>query len=117
MKEFDLSKKIWLVIHLRPEREVCKIEDVKEFIEKLPNGIVELKKGKLVLKDINQLPVLESYIDREKIDFINITRDSTKYIFSFETDGSYTAKNALIESANILEKKYILCRRSGREAE
>ncbi len=81
-------------------------EDVKEFIEKLPNDMVELKKGKLVLKDMKHLPVLESYIDKEKIDFINIIRDSTKYIFSFETDGSYTAKNALIESANILEKKY-----------
>jgi len=81
-------------------------EDVKEFIEKLPNDIVELKKGKLTLKDIKQLPVLESYINREKIDFINIKRDPTNYIFSFETDGSFTAKNALIESANILEKKY-----------
>ena len=64
------------------------------------------RKGKLVLKDIKQLPILESFIDKEKIDFINIERDPTNYIFSFETDGSFTAKNALIESAKILENKY-----------
>jgi DNA-directed RNA polymerase subunit D len=81
-------------------------EDVKEFIEKLPNDIVDFKKGKLVLKDIKQLPILESFIDKEKIDFINIERDPTNYLFSFETDGSFSAKNALIESAKILENKY-----------
>ena len=81
-------------------------DDLMDFLEKIPKDIVDLKKGKLELKDVKKLSVLESYMDKEKIDFINIKRDLTKYVFSFETDGAYSAKDALIESAKILEKKY-----------
>ena len=83
-----------------------KEEDLKEFLEKIPKDIVELKKGKIELKNIKKLPVLESFMDKEKIDFIKIKRDLTKYIFSFETDGAYSAKDALLQSAKILENKY-----------
>ncbi len=83
-----------------------KQDEVKEFIEKLPKGIVEIKKNKLELKDINQLPVLESYIDTEDVDFITVTRNPNKYIFAYETDGALSAKNALEESINILLAKY-----------
>jgi DNA-directed RNA polymerase subunit D len=81
-------------------------DEVKEFIEDIPQDIVELKKGKLILKDLKDLPILESYIDKKNIDFIDIKQDSTNFLFSFETDGSFSAKNALIGSAKILENKY-----------
>ena len=55
---------------------------------------------------IKDLPILESYIDKKNIDFIDIKRDSNNYLFTFETDGAFSAKNALIESAKILENKY-----------
>ncbi len=50
--------------------------------------------------------MLESHVEKAKADFITITRDQTKILFSFETDGSLTAKDALLESAKILESKY-----------
>ena len=65
-----------------------------------------IKGNKLELKDIEKLPILESYIDKENIDFITIKKDPSKVIFSFETDGSFSAQDALIESAKILEGKY-----------
>jgi len=37
---------------------------------------------------------------------IKVSGDDTKFIFKFETDGSLKAKDALIESARILEEKY-----------
>ena len=37
---------------------------------------------------------------------MDVKRDPTKVIFSFETDGSFSAKDAIIESAKILENKY-----------
>jgi DNA-directed RNA polymerase subunit D len=83
-----------------------KIDEVNEFIKKLPPNIVELKAKKLELKDVKKLPILESYIDKEKVDFITIKRDPTKLTFHFETDGSLSAKDALKESVNILIKKY-----------
>ncbi|MFO7677257.1 MAG: DNA-directed RNA polymerase subunit D [Thermoplasmatota archaeon] len=82
------------------------LEDVKEFLKEIPEDIVELKGNILVLKDRNKLPVLESYIDKTKIDFINIKKDPAKITFNYETDGSIKAKEALLESSKIIQKKY-----------
>jgi DNA-directed RNA polymerase subunit D len=83
-----------------------KLDDVKELVNSIPKGIVEIKGDKLELKDIEKLPILESYIDKENIDYITIKKDPSKVIFSFETDGSFSAQDALIESSKILEGKY-----------
>jgi len=83
-----------------------KEKDLKNFVEKLPKDLVKIKKDRLELLDEKKLPVLESYIDKENIDFIKIEKNLNKYTFKFETDGSLTAKDALIESAKILEGKY-----------
>jgi DNA-directed RNA polymerase subunit D len=83
-----------------------KIEDVKEFLTDIPKDLVELKGNNIILKDRQKLPVLESYIDKAKIDFINISKDLTKITFSYETDGALTAEEALIESSKIIEEKY-----------
>jgi DNA-directed RNA polymerase subunit D len=80
--------------------------EVKEFVDKIPENIVEIKGNKLVLKDFKKLQLLESYIDKEKIDFIKITRDPTNVTFTFETDGSYSARDAILESTKIMENKY-----------
>jgi len=83
-----------------------KLDDVKKFIEKLPKDFAKIKGNKIELSDIKKLSILESYIDQENIDFIKIKKDPTKVLFSFETDGSFSAKDALVESVKILEKKY-----------
>jgi len=80
--------------------------DVEEFIEKLPKGIAELKKDKIEILDIKKLPIFESYIDKYDIDFIYIFRDPTKIIFSYETDGSLSAKDTLVNTCKILQEKY-----------
>jgi DNA-directed RNA polymerase subunit D len=83
-----------------------RLDDVKGFIEKLPPDLVKIKDNKLEISDIKKMPVLESYMDKENVDFITITKDMNKLIFSFETDGSFSARDALLESAKILENKY-----------
>ncbi len=83
-----------------------RINDVKAFIEELPKDLVELKGDKLEVKDISKMAVLETYIAKNKEDYITIKKDQTKLTFSFETDGSMSAKAALQESVNILTKKY-----------
>jgi DNA-directed RNA polymerase subunit D len=83
-----------------------KADEVKELIKKLPQGAAEIKTDKIIIKDETQLTVLDSMIDKQKIDFITIKRDPTKVTFTFETDGSLTAKDAILESAKILESKY-----------
>lgn len=88
------------------EADKKRMDEVEEFLKKLPKDLVELKGNKLEMKDVTKLPVLESYIDKEKADFITIKKDPSKITFSFETDGSLNAKDALKESVNILTKKY-----------
>ena len=88
------------------EFDKSKTEDVKKIIKKLPEGIADIKNDKIVLKDETKLAALESIIEKEKIDFITVKRDPTKITFSFETDGSLTAKDVIVESAKILEHKY-----------
>jgi DNA-directed RNA polymerase subunit D len=88
------------------EFEKSNLSSVKDFIDKLPENIVALKGDKLTLKDENNLPILESYIDQEKADFIKTKKDPTKVTFSFETDGALTAKDAIVHSAKLLEDKY-----------
>jgi DNA-directed RNA polymerase subunit D len=91
-----------------PTIEVDKkrMNEVKAFVKELPPEIIELKNDKLQIKDIKKMSVLESYIDKAKADFITIKRDPTKILFSFETDGALSAKDALKESAKLLESKY-----------
>ena len=82
------------------------MDDVKDFIKKLPKDLVEIKGNELKIKDISNMAVLDSYIDKEKADFLTVKRDPTKILFHFETDGSISAKDALKESISILIKKY-----------
>jgi DNA-directed RNA polymerase subunit D len=88
------------------ESDISKKNEIKGFIEQLPDGIMEFKKDKLELIDDTKIPILESYIEKEKVDFIKIKRDPNTIIFNFETDGSFTAQNALMESSKILADKY-----------
>jgi DNA-directed RNA polymerase subunit D len=83
------------------------INDVKAFIESLPKDLcVEIKGDKLEVKDNSKLPMLESYLEKNKDNLFMVTKDPTKLVFSFETDGSMSAKAALQESVTILSKKY-----------
>ena len=84
-----------------------RLTELKEFIIKLPESLnVNIKDDKIELKDYDNLPVFESFIDKEKIDFITIKKDPSKITFSYETDGSFSAKDAIVESAKILQEKY-----------
>lgn len=80
-------------------------DEVEDFVSELPEGIVSVKKDTLELVDVNKLPVLESYIDKEKIDFIQIDKNLDHIQFRFETDGSLSADDALLSAIEIFEDK------------
>lgn len=83
-----------------------RINEVKAFVEELPKDLVELKGEKLELTDPSKESLFESILEKQKVDYITMTKDPSKLLFSFETDGSMSAKAALQESVNILAKKY-----------
>ena len=83
-----------------------RLNDVKAVVKTLPEGLVEFKGDKLHLTDSSKLAKLESELEKLEEPLIHITKDPAKITFSFETDGSMSAKDALMESTMILEKKY-----------
>ena len=81
-------------------------KDVEEFVKELPEGLVtSVKKDTLELSDISKLPIFESYMDMEDVDFISIEKDPRHIRFHFETDGSYPASKALTKSVDLFEQK------------
>jgi DNA-directed RNA polymerase subunit D len=80
-------------------------EDVEEFIKELPEGLVTMKKDSLELNDLKNLAVFESYLQKERIDFISVSLDESNIQFHFLTDGSLDAKDALAASIQIFEDK------------
>ena len=88
------------------EYEPSKKKEVEKFIKSLPDGIAAFKNDKIEILDITKMPIFESYLDRKKITYITVKRDQTNIVFSFETDGSLSAKSAFIHTCKILEDKY-----------
>ena len=80
-------------------------DKVKEFIEEIPQDIVTLKKDSLELRKLEDIAVLESYIDTLDISFITIEKDASHLQFHFETDGSLTAEDTLQHTIQIFEEK------------
>ena len=83
-----------------------RLNDVKALVKDFPEGLVEFKGDKLHLKDDSKLAVLETYLEKSDDQLITVTKDPAKMTFTFETDGSMSAKDALVESTTILSKKY-----------
>jgi len=83
-----------------------RLDDVKEFLDKIPEDIADIKGDKIILKNSKKLAIFQYHMEKENVDFITISKDPTNVTFSFETDGSFTTKDAMIESMKILEKKY-----------
>lgn len=78
----------------------------KKCIEICPKGILVEKDGKLVVTDVEKCSLCKSCMEVCEPGAITVKGDQTKFLFSFETDGSLTAKEALVETAKILEGKY-----------
>jgi DNA-directed RNA polymerase subunit D len=80
---------------------------VKDFVENLPEkNVVDIKDEELVLKDPKKISWLRYHVDKEGTDFIRFEKNPDEMFFTFETDGALDAKDALAETANILENKY-----------
>lgn len=88
-------------IHFKSEDK----EKVEEFVAGLPDDLVTIQENELIISDIKKLPVLESYMDKQHVDYISLERDQGRIHFHFETDGSLQTKDALVHSIMIFEDK------------
>jgi len=81
-------------------------ESRKRCVEVCPKKILVEKEGKLVVTDVEKCSLCKSCEEVCEPGAITVKGDETRFIFSFETDGSLSAKEALVESTKILEEKY-----------
>jgi DNA-directed RNA polymerase subunit D len=80
-------------------------DDVEDFISEIPKDLVTIKDNTLVLSDVTKLPVLESYIETERVDFITVSKDPQAIQFHFETDGSIPADETMLYALDIFKDK------------
>ncbi len=81
-------------------------DSIKKATEICPKKILEEKEGKLVVKDIEKCTLCKSCVEVVEEGAIRVRGDETKFIFTYETDGSLDAKTLIIKAAEILENKF-----------
>jgi DNA-directed RNA polymerase subunit D len=80
-------------------------EEVEELISELPEGIVTIKGNTLQLSDYKKLAIIESFIDKNRINIIKINKDFGNIVFHFETDGALKADDALNYAIDMFDAK------------
>lgn len=86
------------------DNEKCNL--CNECVEICPRDILEIKRKKLNVKNIENCILCKSCMEVCKKGAIKVRGDETRIIMQYETDGSLTAKEALKEALKILYKKY-----------
>lgn len=91
----------------------AKLDDPQEVVKVFPEGVLAYEKGKIVVKDLKPLEKRDpTYYDSSALDAINgekaieISYEEDKFVFTFETDGSIPAKDALNYALNQLSDRY-----------
>ena len=83
-----------------------KCDQCQKCVEICPKDILEIKNNKLVVTDIEKCTTCKSCMEACESNAIIAHSDEREFLFQFETDGSLTAKDALVETIAILGKKY-----------
>jgi len=77
-----------------------------ECVEICPRKVLEIKKKKLDVKNVEECILCKSCEEVCKRDAIKVKGDENRIIMQYETDGSLSAKEVLVEALKILHKKY-----------
>jgi len=97
-----IGYKYYPVIEIDDEK--CNL--CKECVKACPRNILEIKRNKLTVKNIEDCILCKTCMEVCKRKAIEVKGDETRIIMQYETDGSMTAKDALMEALKILHKKY-----------
>jgi DNA-directed RNA polymerase subunit D len=84
--------------------EACNV--CRDCIKKCPRNILAIKKGKVVVQNLENCSLCKTCAEICGQDAISVSGDPTRIIFQFETDGALTARRALQEALTILHDAY-----------
>lgn len=88
------------------------LDDPQQLVNAFPKGVLENHKGTLVIKDLSPLEKKDPSILELNIPLIDGKKpiefgyEDDKYVFTFETDGSVKAKDALKFALNLLSERF-----------
>ncbi|MBO4763985.1 MAG: DNA-directed RNA polymerase subunit D [Candidatus Methanomethylophilaceae archaeon] len=77
-------------------------DDVLECRDVCPKKVFDVKDGRLVVVDEMGCSLCRACTEHVKDGGVTVTGDDTTFLFKFETDGSYTAQQALDEALKVL---------------
>jgi len=83
-----------------------KCDNVKEIVECCPVNVFEAKAGKLVVKREQDCTLCMECVEITDGECVDVKGDESRILLDFETDGSMSAKETLLESFKILEEKF-----------
>jgi len=75
-------------------------------VDVCPKGVLVKEGKKIVVKHPERCNLCNSCVDACDAGVIKVKGDPTKIMFRFETDGSLTAKDALIRALKILDERF-----------
>lgn len=78
----------------------------RECIAQCPKNIITIKRGKLLITDIEKCSLCKACEEVCTRNAIKVKGNENKIIMQYETDGSLTAKELLLEALKILYEKY-----------
>ncbi|MGQ9583644.1 MAG: DNA-directed RNA polymerase subunit D [Thermoplasmatota archaeon] len=74
--------------------------------EKCPRGVLKLDKKKAVVENLQACNLCNTCVEVCEYRAITVKGDETRFIFSFETDGSVPAMRALTYALKLLEERF-----------
>lgn len=82
-----------------------KCDMCKACIDACPRGIFKVEKGKIAVEDVYKCSLCKLCIDACDTGAINISTDNSAFIYTIETDGSYSAREIIIRAANSIKER------------
>lgn len=75
-------------------------------IDACPRGILRKEKEDIVAENLDECTLCNSCVEICEHEAITVLGQEDKFLFKFETDGSISAKDALIYALELIEKKF-----------
>jgi DNA-directed RNA polymerase subunit D len=88
------------IITVTEKCDLCKM-----CVEACPQGIYKMERGKLVVGNENKCTMCKLCIEACDAGAINITSDPRSFIYTIETDGSFTAQEIIVRAARSLKDR------------
>ncbi len=84
-----------------------KCDSCRQCVETCPRGVFAIDKNKVVVANPYECSMCELCLEACDINAIKVSADKTAFIYTIETDGSFSAQEAISRAAGVLRSKAV----------